>query len=284
MAVCRSKSVLAVLNSYETVCTSVCGRSIGPDSDCIPPMSLDACRLSIMEMTGSRLPVCGGPTGRISSPMAVYAPAGLPVSDTAQDAGKLISEDQRAEDGCGGIRYSFGGKHTGDTHELRQQQGQWYEQYDLTEQGYEYGDLGLSESYEHILAGALQAEYGHAAHEYGHGPVYGSDECLVAGEGGGHQRREQDHEQYHHEIEGEHDRQYDLETFLYAVFVPVPVIIADNRNKALCKACKRNAHDQHGALHDRQGTDVDVSKLFKTAVQYKAHEALRARHYERRDT
>ena len=60
------------------------------------------------------------------------------------------------------------------------------------------------------------------------------------------------------------------------------VIEADNGNKSLRETCQWNAYNEHGALHDGQGADVDVAKGLQAAVQDKSHQAFRAGHDERR--
>lgn len=158
------------------------------------------------------------------------------------------------------------------------------EENNLTQQGYEDRNLGLSQCDEHVLAGALQTEDGHTSQKDWHDLFYGRYQFLVARKGRCYQRREEDHEQYQHEVEGEHDGQHDSEAFFQSFLVVASVVIARNGDKSLGESCQRNTYNEHGTLHDGQCADVDISEFFQTAVQYKTDETFCTRHDERRDS
>ena len=192
----------------------------------------------------------------------------------AQNARELYGKDNRTADGGGSIGDSLGGIYAGHTQKMGKDKCQRNEENNLTQQGYEDRNLGLSQCDEHVLAGALQTEDGHTSQKDWHDLFYGRYQFLVARKGRCYQRREEDHEQYQHEVEGEHDGQHDSEAFFQSFLVVASVVIARNGDKSLGESCQRNTYNEHGTLHDGQCADVDISEFFQTAVQYNRRDFL----------
>ena len=154
--------------------------------------------------------------------------------------------------GCSGIGYAFGGEHSFDAPETGKEQGQRDEQYNFPEQGYEKGNLCLSEGNECVLAGSLKSEYCHAGQKYRHHLADGGLELAVRSEHGCHPVRENNQEQHHGGIEGEHGDERDSETFPHPCSVAVPVVVACDRDEPLGKSCNRNTSELHCALKYRK--------------------------------
>ena len=203
--------------------------------------------------------------------------------DFFQGFGKLPDKNEGAADGRRGVGDSFCGIYSRNFHEMWQDERQGNQQNDLSQQGDEYGYFGLSQGDKHVLTGTLETEDGHSSQKYGHRTTDGFNELRVAGKDGGNQGREQNHEGDQQEVEEEHDGKYNLEAFLDARDTAVSVVVADNGDKALGKTGEGNTDDEHGALHDGQGTDVDVSECLQAAVEDEAYQAFCAGHDEGRD-
>ena len=134
------------------------------------------------------------------------------------------------------------------------------------------------------MAGTLKSEYGHARKEKRHHSADCFYKCGIVCEHSCDKFGEGNHKQVCQGEEREHNYHGIFKAEADTVCVALAVIVADYRNKALCKAAQRHGGKLHCALHYRKGADVYIAVCAQRAVEDEADKTFRTCHYKRGDS